>query len=185
MTVEDRYKQSVQEVWSLKEQLAVTSEVSRRAQGTCELVKAKMHETEDKLDEERLLKREISSDLTRQYKSMQTQLEVHVHHLEATVTQLRQELAETQSELKAMTAECEDLRRERDEMQLNFKEKITFMESAYESVIHDAMDMMVTKVEEHRKQWETESTELECRNNQILMEFGLSYSQGHFRDQDN
>jgi hypothetical protein len=47
------------------------------------------------------------------------------------------------------------------------------------------MDMMVTKVEEHRKQWETESTELECRNNQILMEFGLSYSQGHFRDQDN
>jgi chromosome segregation ATPase len=100
MTVEDRYKQSVQEVWSLKEQLAVTSEVSRRAQGTCELVKAKMHETEDKLDEERLLKREISSDLTRQYKSMQTQLEVHVHHLEATVTQLRQELGKLISEMK-------------------------------------------------------------------------------------
>ena len=51
-----------------------------------------MRETEDKLDEERLLKREISSDLTRQYKSMQSQLEVHVQHLEATVAQLRQEL---------------------------------------------------------------------------------------------
>ena len=47
------------------------------------------------------------------------------------------------------------------------------------------MDMMVNKVEDHRKQWEAESTELECRNNQILMEFGLSYSQGHFRDQAN
>ena len=35
-----------------------------------------------------------------------------------------------------MTAECEGLRRERDDMELNFKEKITFMESAYESVIH-------------------------------------------------
>lgn len=74
---------------------AVKSEVSRRAQSTCEHVKVKMRDTEARLDDERLSKREISSDLTRQYKSMQNQLEVHVQHLEATVAQLRQDLGET------------------------------------------------------------------------------------------
>ena len=73
---------------------AVKTEVGRRAASTCEMVKMKMRETEDKLDEERLTKRDISSDLTRQYKSMQNQLEIHIQHLEATVSQLRQELGD-------------------------------------------------------------------------------------------
>lgn len=44
------------------------------------------------------------------------------------------------------------------------------------------MDMMVSKVEEHRTKWEAESIDLEHRNNQILMEFGLSHSRGLYRD---
>ena len=47
------------------------------------------------------------------------------------------------------------------------------------------MDLMVNKVEEHRTKWQSESNELEHRNNQILMEFGLSYSRGHHKDKAN
>ena len=94
LTAEDRFKHSVQEIVSLKEHLSIKTELTRRSQSACATAKAKMRETVEKLEEERDDKRAISADLTRQYKSMQNQLEVHVQHLEATVAQLRQDLSE-------------------------------------------------------------------------------------------
>lgn len=43
-----------------------------------------------------------------------------------------------------MTAERDGLRRERDKMEADFKEKISFMESAYESIIHVRQCLLLT-----------------------------------------
>ena len=42
------------------------------------------------------------------------------------------------------------------------------------SLLQDAFDRMASKVEDARSKWETESSEIQERNKQLLLEFGLN-----------
>ncbi|XP_065842729.1 dynein regulatory complex protein 12-like isoform X2 [Oscarella lobularis] len=172
LTAEDRFKHSVQEIVSLKEHLSIKTELTRRSQSACATAKAKMRETVEKLEEERDDKRAISADLTRQYKSMQNQLEVHVQHLEATVAQLRQDLSLTRAQLETVTSERDALKKEKAVMEADFQVQIDRMGNAYEGVINDSMDLLSGKIEEHRMKWEEESYEIERQNLEAFSEFG-------------
>ncbi|EDO33635.1 predicted protein [Nematostella vectensis] len=134
LTIEDKYKRTLEEIECLKDEL----------------------------------------DLTRQYKTMQSEMALRIHMLEQTVTKLREQLASTEEELQKTRKERDDMRREKDQIISELKFKIEHMESVYESILHDAFDKMTLKVDEARSKWETQSSEIQERNKQILLEFGLN-----------
>lgn len=105
---------------------------------------------------------------------MQSEMALRIHMLEQTVNKLREQLASTEEELKKTRKERDDIRREKDEIIAELQFKIDHMESAYESVLHDAFDRMAIKVEDARARWEMESSEIQEKNKQLLLEFGLN-----------
>ncbi|XP_032229085.2 coiled-coil domain-containing protein 153 [Nematostella vectensis] len=174
LTIEDKYKRTLEEIECLKDELATRTELTRRARDTAERMKGKMLEAKEEVGTEQQNKLDISSDLTRQYKTMQSEMALRIHMLEQTVTKLRGQLASTEEELQKTRKERDDMRREKDQIISELKFKIEHMESVYESILHDAFDKMTLKVDEARSKWETQSSEIQERNKQILLEFGLN-----------
>ncbi|CAH3119269.1 dynein regulatory complex protein 12-like [Pocillopora verrucosa] len=174
LTIEDKYKRTMEEIECLKDELAARSEIARRSKDTADRMKERMREAKEEVETEQQNKLDISSDLTRQYKTMQSEMALRIHMLEQTVNKLREQLASTEEELKKTRKERDDIRREKDEIIAELQFKIDHMESAYESVLHDAFDRMAVKVEDARARWEMESSEIQEKNKQLLLEFGLN-----------
>ncbi|XP_031555216.1 coiled-coil domain-containing protein 153-like [Actinia tenebrosa] len=174
LTVEDKYKRTIQEIECLRDELASRTEITRRAKDTTLRMKEKMLEAQDTVEAEKQNKLDISSDLTRQYKTMQSEMALRIHMLEQTVTKLRDNLAKSEEELRRTRKEFEDMKKEKDQTIAELKFKIEHMESVYESILHDAFDRMSAKVEDARGKWQTQALETQEKNKQLLLEFGLN-----------
>eukprot|EP01147_Barroeca_monosierra_P008821 gene8821-7780_t len=116
-----------------------------------------------------------SLDLTRQYKLMQSQLMAKIMELQEHTNVLSDELAVTKRLLSETKDQAEKTIREKNDTITQLTQRIQSMESAYESVLNDALDAMASKVEAARDKWELESHVVQQRNKDALMEFGLSH----------
>ncbi|XP_046852970.1 coiled-coil domain-containing protein 153-like [Xenia sp. Carnegie-2017] len=174
LTVEDKYKRTLKEIESLKAELAMRTEIVRRTRDKSARMEERMHEAQDEVKEEKQNKRDISTDLTRQYKMMQSELGLKIHVLEKTVTTLQSKLATTEIELKDAKKEIENILMEKDGIITELQLKIDTMESAYETLLHDTLDQMGDKIEETKMKWFTESKEILETNKQILLSYGLN-----------
>ncbi|CAB3998765.1 Hypothetical predicted protein [Paramuricea clavata] len=92
LTVEDKYKRTMEEIESLKVELATRTEHARRSRDMSARMEERMCEAQEEVIQEKEDKRDISTDLTRQYKMMQSELGLKIHILEQTVTTLRSQL---------------------------------------------------------------------------------------------
>ncbi|XP_072094275.1 dynein regulatory complex protein 12 isoform X6 [Mobula birostris] len=90
--VEEKYKQTVHQVESLKNQLVLRRDIARQALLVKEEWKAKLQVLKNDLKEEQAIKKSIHSDMTRQYKTMRSELDLRVHQLEIEVGHLQQQL---------------------------------------------------------------------------------------------
>lgn len=174
LTIEDKYKRTMEEIECLKVELATRTEHSRRNRDMSARMKEKMLEAKDEVEQEQQDKMDISSDLTRQYKMMQSELCLKIHILEQSVASLRSQLSSTEAELAETKKERDDIRREKDDIIAELQFKIDTMESAYETLLHDTLDKMGDKVEEAKKKWLSESHAIQEQNKQLLLAFGLN-----------
>ena len=60
LSVEDMYRRTAQEVHSLKERLAERQEYARRSRAAEEVMRDQMLEAKSKVDEEKVIKRELT-----------------------------------------------------------------------------------------------------------------------------
>jgi len=95
----------------------------------------RMQEARQLVEEEKITKRELSYDMTRQYKTMQTQLESRIQFLESQVRKLQSELKGAQQELICVTAERDRLKREKEEEVASLNGKLHTMEKSYEAIL--------------------------------------------------
>ena len=174
LTVEDKYKRTMEEIESLKVELATRTEHARRSRDMSARMEERMHAAQAEVVQEKEDKRDISTDLTRQYKMMQSELGLKIHILEQTVTTLRSQLASTETELQQARKERDNIREEKDGIITELQFKIDTMESAYETLLHDTLDKMGDKVEEAKKRWFSESREIQETNKKLLLAFGLN-----------
>lgn len=174
LTLEDKYKKTLDEIDALKDQLANRKELMRRAQCGSDDFKQKMKVMEGDIEEHKDDQRAISADMTRQYKTMQTEMRLHVHTLETQLTQTRQVLSKTETELKSTQEEKERISQEKDLMIQDLQKKIGGMERAYETILHDALNSLIERIDLAKHKWEEKSTVVQSRNKQILLEFGLN-----------
>lgn len=172
LTADDLYKRTTQEVHSLKEQLAERREYARRSRASEELMRDRMAESRTMVESERSSKKELSYDLTRQYKTMQAQLESRIEFLESHVKRLQTNLDETRLNLLKVTQERDQIRREREEQVAALNSQLHVMERSYETILQDVFEALAGRLEAARCKWEAESRQVEQSTQQVLLEFG-------------
>ncbi|XP_020378249.2 coiled-coil domain-containing protein 153 isoform X1 [Rhincodon typus] len=171
--VEEKYKRTVQQVKSLKDQLVLRKDIARQALMVKEEWKAKLQVLKNDLAEEQDVKKAIHSDMTRQYKTMRADMDLRVHQLEIEISHLQQQLTSCQQQLARTQEEKLQIIREKDSTIKELQSKIDNMETEYEAILHDSLDLLLNKLEAARLQWEKTATSFHSEQKQKLLEFGL------------
>ncbi|XP_038066290.1 coiled-coil domain-containing protein 153-like [Patiria miniata] len=174
LTIEDKYKKTMNEIEALKDHLAIRKQLARRSDAHSEEWKLRMKIAQEDLDQQKEDQRDVTSDMTRQYKTMQTEMGVRVHHLEADLAKTKAQLAKTEQELKSTKEQKEQMTQQKDETIGELEEKIRNMELSYENMLHEALDNLVLKLDTAKKRWEAEATHIHAVEKEKLLAFGLN-----------
>ncbi|XP_035240366.1 coiled-coil domain-containing protein 153 [Anguilla anguilla] len=148
-------------------------EVARQAQASSEELKSRMRGLEQELSEEREEKKDINADLTRQYKSMKTELGVKIQKLETEVTTFRERLGKCQEELKMEKEARARVEQEKETSISELKSQLSHMEAGYQKILHDSLDSLLAHLADTRLHWEDESTAIHLEHKELLSSFGL------------
>ncbi|XP_030833678.1 coiled-coil domain-containing protein 153 [Strongylocentrotus purpuratus] len=174
LTVEDKYKKTLLEIDALKDHLDNRRDISRRSQAQSEEWKTRMKAAEGDVEQQKSDQKDVMADMTRQYKTKQTEMDAHVRRLEVELQKVTSALTKTSENLKATTAEKEKITKEKNETIGELEEKIKTMEYSYENMLEEAMDNMVDKLNNAKIQWLDESRTIHMQHKQKLLEFGLN-----------
>ncbi|XP_062894563.1 coiled-coil domain-containing protein 153 isoform X3 [Mobula hypostoma] len=172
--VEEKYEQTVHQVESLKNQLVLRRDIARQALLVKEEWKAKLQVLKNDLKEEQAIKKSIHSDMTRQYKTMRSELDLRVHQLEIEVGHLQQQLTLCQQQLLKTQEEKVQVIKEKDSTIKELQMKIDNMETEYEAILHNSLDLLLNELKKARLQWEKAATNLHAEHKKKLLEFGLN-----------
>ncbi|XP_066928570.1 dynein regulatory complex protein 12-like isoform X1 [Clytia hemisphaerica] len=173
-TIEEKYQQTIQKITSLQDHLAMRTEIARRSQLKSYDLRDQMRKANDEIIEERKSKHDISSDLIRQYKSMQKDLTHKTYLLENKILDLTTRLTTTEQELANERTEKQRIIEEKDSVIFKLERRLDHIENAYENILHDAFDAIVDKMQVARSAWQNESMEIQSRNKALLSKFGLN-----------
>ncbi|XP_040902867.1 coiled-coil domain-containing protein 153 [Toxotes jaculatrix] len=172
--LEAKYRRSVLDIATLQDRIALQCESVIKVQSDRIDLRRHMRDMEQKLQHERQDHRDVNSDLSRQYKTMQTELTNKVKRLEKEVSQLNEELALCQEELRKEKREREQMEQEKDATIADLQHKLDNMETDYEKVLHDTLDSLTSQLSVAQKGWEDKSTTLHQNYKGLLSEFGLN-----------
>ncbi|XP_064594347.1 coiled-coil domain-containing protein 153-like [Liolophura sinensis] len=174
LELEDKYKKTMDEIEALKDHLAVRKQYARRAQSATVDYRERMQHIEEELDIQKADQKMVNADMTRQYKTMQTEMGLRIHHLESELTRTRQRLAQTEADLKTTTEDRDRIQKDKDEQVTALNLRISQMERSYEGVLHDALNSLLEKLDLAMVNWEQSSNKIQSKNKQVLLEFGLN-----------
>ncbi|XP_022609516.1 coiled-coil domain-containing protein 153 isoform X1 [Seriola dumerili] len=172
--LETKYRRSMLDIAILQDRIALQCESVRKIQSDRIDLSTRMRDMEQKLQHERQDHRDVNSALSRQFKTMQTELTNKVKRLEKEVSQLNEELALCQEELRKEKREREKMERDKDATIADLLHKLDNMEMHYEKVLHDTLDSLSSQLSVARQKWEDNSTALHQNYKGLLSEFGLN-----------
>ncbi|XP_068566773.1 dynein regulatory complex protein 12 [Cebidichthys violaceus] len=172
--LEAKYRRSVLDVAVLQDHIALQCESVKKVQSDRIDLRRRMRHMEQKLQHERQDHRDVNSDLSRQYITMQTELTNKVKRMEKEVSQLTEELVLCQEELSKEKREREQVEREKDATIAKLQHKLDNMETDYERILHENLDGLTSQLSAARQGWEDKSTTLHQNYKELLSEFGLN-----------
>ncbi|XP_070987930.1 dynein regulatory complex protein 12 [Oncorhynchus clarkii lewisi] len=172
--LEEKYRRSALDVTVLRDHLALRGDVAQQAQSISHDLRSRMRDMEQELHHERLDRKDVNADLTRQHKTMQTDMTVKVKRLGGEAILLREQLAQCQEELRAERKAHEQLQQEKDTTIADLQNKLDDMETNYEKILHDTLDSLTSQLAEARLRWEQESTVVHQEYKELLSDFGLN-----------
>lgn len=171
---EDKYKKTVREIEILKEHLAHRNEIARRSQAQASDWRERVQEMQDNLDKQKLEQKDVSAELTRQYKTMHTDMDIRMRELNTEVEHLRQQVSNARQELATAKREKEEMEKEKNEKIRMLEKRIDEMEISYEGVLTEALDSLIGKIDQAKDKWEQEGIKIQEQTKTTLLEFGLN-----------
>ncbi|CAH1796067.1 unnamed protein product [Owenia fusiformis] len=174
LTIEDKYKQTLDEIEALKDHLTVRKELTRRSKVTSEEWKERMLDAENDLEVEKQDYQSVSADMTRQYKTMQTEMGLRIHQLETDLEKTSKTLEKTEADLKKTREEKDKIERLKNDEIKELQMKIDAMGMQYETVLNDHLDKLIEKIGGARAKWEDHSTMIQTKHKHILLDYGLN-----------
>ncbi|NWZ25074.1 CC153 protein, partial [Asarcornis scutulata] len=134
----------------------------------------RLRELEQALEQAREDKRAMHQEMSRQHQELQRQAAAHSQRLEAEVKSLREQLASRLQESQRSHEAASKALAERDRTIAQLQGTMRAMESEYEQILHDSLDLVLAKLAEARQHWEEQGTAVELQHKQRLQEFGLN-----------
>lgn len=174
LSIDEKYKKTLEEIEALKDHLAVRKEYARRSHEASEEWKQRMQRAEMTLEENDQNYRAVGADMTRQYKAMQNEMSIRIHQLEADLARTRAQLEKAEQDLAKTRAEYDKMAKEKDLTIETLTLKVNTMCVQFETLFHDYMDKLVEKVTAARGKWEKQSTAIQLQNKHLLLDFGLN-----------
>ncbi|KAG7480180.1 hypothetical protein JOB18_045295 [Solea senegalensis] len=135
-------------------------------------LRRRMRDMEQKLEHERQDYRDVNSDFSRQYKTMQIELTNKVKRLETEVNELNEELALCQEVLRREKRERQQMEQEKDATIADLRHKLDNMEIDYEKILHDTLDSLTCQLSVARQGLEDKSPTLHQNYKGLLSELG-------------
>ncbi|KAF3692804.1 Coiled-coil domain-containing protein 153 [Channa argus] len=172
--LEAKYRRNILDIAILQDHIAIQRESLIKVHSERSDLRRRMRDMEQKLQHEKQGHRDVNSDLSRQYKTMQTALSNKVKRLEVEVSQLKEELALCQEELRKEKREREQMEQEKDATISDLQHKLDNMETDYEKVLHETLDCLTSQLSVAQQRWEDKSTTLHENYKELLSEFGLN-----------
>ncbi|CAB1429347.1 unnamed protein product [Pleuronectes platessa] len=172
--LEAKYRRSVLDVAILQDHIAVQCESVRTVQSDRIDLRRRARDMDQKLQHERQDHRDVNSNISRQYKTMQTELINKAKGLETDVSQLNEELALCQEELRKEKREREQMEQEKDATIAQLQHKLDNMETDYEKILHDTLDSLTSQLSAARQRQEDTGTTFHQNYQGLLSEFGLN-----------
>ncbi|XP_005027152.4 dynein regulatory complex protein 12 isoform X1 [Anas platyrhynchos] len=167
-------RRASEEADSLGEHPARWRDTAPWARADSEGLRRRLRELELALEQEREDKRDMHQEMSRQHQELQRQAAAHSQRLEAEVKSLREQLASRLQESQRSHEAASKALAERDRTIAQLQGTMRAMESEYEQILHDSLDLVLAKLAEARRHWEEQGTAVELQHKQRLQEFGLN-----------
>lgn len=174
LTVDDKFKKTLEEIEALKDHLAIRKDLVRRSKEVSEQWKERMLTAEYNLEDVKDTHRAVSADMTRQYKTMQVESIQRIQHLETELAQTKARLDRAEQELHKTKEERDRVLREKEIQIEILNMKVNSMSGQYEYLFNEYMDKLVDKMTLSKVAWEKKSTSVQSNNKKLLLDFGLN-----------
>ncbi|KAI0231559.1 hypothetical protein LSAT2_018088 [Lamellibrachia satsuma] len=147
LPIEQKYKKALEEIETLKEMLSITKEMTEQTQSVSNESRERTLAAEQALSKYTETQSQVNADISRQYKTMQTEVGLRNNILDWEKLQVKTRHDHTRKKLKQTQQEKNRLCEEKDEEIANQRVKIASMGTQYESVLMDSLDNLVDKMD--------------------------------------
>ncbi|KAI8819745.1 uncharacterized protein EV422DRAFT_588548 [Fimicolochytrium jonesii] len=160
---------------ALTRELAHQSSLSHRLQLTIEAQRARILELEDVVERKGKDRMDLSTDMGRQYKAMQSEMCAKVAGLEGVVAELGGRLAASQAALAESLRERAQIVAEKETALEDQHQKMSYMSNEFESMLNETLGKMHKKLETVSQRWkESDNIHLSDVNQRRLADFHLT-----------
>lgn len=171
--MEVKFKQSQHEVDALKDQMAYRRELSRRSMAIADEYREKMQVAETKYETVQSDMKEISSELTKQYKTMQLDLTFKIDQYENELAMVKGRLAQTDQEVSKQKIEYDRMVREKDQEIRKLETKVSNLETSFENLIDINFDNILARLNAQKLTMDKQIDDILMKNKDLLREQNL------------
>ncbi|NXU29894.1 CC153 protein, partial [Thalassarche chlororhynchos] len=171
---EEKYRKAALEVDMPKEHLVPWRDTTQQAKSDNEVLKQRLWDLEEALEQAWEDKQDIHEGMTWQYQELQKQTAAHSQRLEVKVKSLQEQLATRLRESQQTQETATQALAERDRTIAQLQGRLDAMEREYEKILHGSLDLVLAKMAEASQHWKEVGTTIAVELKERLQEFGLN-----------
>ncbi|KAI8592426.1 hypothetical protein BDZ88DRAFT_494390 [Geranomyces variabilis] len=175
LEIAEKLVKTTTEVETLMRELAFQTSQNNALRAAMEEQRGRLTQLADQLERKAKDRQELTSDMARQYKSMQAEMAVKIGTLESQVGDLTDRLNATNAALAECGRERGAIVSEKNAALEDQQVKMSYMSSQFESMLSDTLSKMHRKLETVSNRWkENDSINLSDVNQRRLADFHLT-----------
>ncbi|KAI9099923.1 hypothetical protein DFS34DRAFT_616481 [Phlyctochytrium arcticum] len=175
LEVADKLAKALGEIDTLTRELALQTALNGRMKLQLDQQKANTNELQELLERKSRDRMDLTSDMGRQYKSMQSEMAARIETLETQVADLTSNLAIAHTALQDSNRDNERILAERDTTIEDQQVKMSYMSAEFESMLNETLAKMAKKLETVSNRWkESDNIHLSDVNQRRLADFHLT-----------
>jgi enoyl reductase-like protein len=173
--VADKLLKSQLEIESLQRELELKNEINARLRGQIHSQSMELKELRTDQELKRQDRLDITSDMARQYKTMQSELISEISRLENNNAELSSRLSQIQQSFQEAKRDYDQNLHEKDSLIEELNMKMAYMTSEFENMLSETLLKITKKLELASNKWkETDHVSLSENNMKRLEEFQLT-----------
>ncbi|ORY37959.1 hypothetical protein BCR33DRAFT_854415 [Rhizoclosmatium globosum] len=163
------------EIDTLLKELEHETLLNDRLKSASQIQRSRIENLTVELENKQVDRLEITSDMSRQYKSMQSEMTAKINSLEAQVADLKAKLAQSQASSQESTKEYLRIIAIKDEVIEEQNVKMSYMSAEFESMLNETLQKMSRKLDIVSNRWkEQDNMQLSDGNTRKLADFQLN-----------